>query len=65
MAELSGLRVLVVEDEALIAMALEDILLDLGCTVIGPASTVETALDLLLREQRPVARPPCHTRLPM
>lgn len=46
MAELTGLRVLVVEDEALIAMALEDILLDLGCAVIGPASTVEAALDL-------------------
>ncbi len=46
MADLKGLRVLVVEDEALIAMALEDILLDLGCTVVGPASTVEGALDL-------------------
>lgn len=46
MAEMSGFRVLVVEDEALIAMALEDILLDLGCTVVGPASTVEAALQL-------------------
>lgn len=46
MADMSGCRVLVVEDEALIAMALEDILLDLGCEVIGPASTVESALKL-------------------
>lgn len=46
MADLKGLRVLVVEDEALIAMALEDILLDLGCSVVGPASTVESALEL-------------------
>lgn len=41
-----GLRVLVVEDEALIAMALEDILFDLGCQVVGPAATVEKALGL-------------------
>lgn len=46
-ASVAGLRVLVVEDEALIAMALEDILSDLGCAVVGPASTVDKALALV------------------
>ncbi len=40
-------RVLVVEDEALVAMLVEDALLDAGFEVIGPAATVEEALRLL------------------
>lgn len=40
MIELSGKRVLLVEDEAILAMALEDILGHLGCVVVGPALTV-------------------------
>ena len=32
---LSGLRVLIVEDEFLIAMLLEDLLVELGCVVSG------------------------------
>ena len=40
---LSGRRVLVVEDESLVAMLLETILEDMGCTPIGPASTVDEA----------------------
>lgn len=47
---IEGSRILVVEDEALIAMALEDMLLDLGCEVIGPASTVAAALDYAASE---------------
>jgi DNA-binding response OmpR family regulator len=43
-------RVLVVEDEALVAMLVEDALLDAGFGVIGPAATVEEALALLGRE---------------
>lgn len=43
----AGLRVLVVEDEALVAMLLEDMLADLGCTVVGPASRIPAALDLV------------------
>ena len=43
------LRILAVEDEALIAMELEAMLEDLGHEVIGPASTVEDALALLQR----------------
>lgn len=45
--QLKGLRVLVVEDEALVALQLEDMLADLGCAIIGPASRVCQALNLL------------------
>jgi CheY-like chemotaxis protein len=44
---LTGRHVLVVEDEALIAMLVEDALLDAGAEVLGPAATVEEALALL------------------
>jgi len=40
-------RVLVVDDEALIAMMMEDLLLDLGCAVVGPVGTVAAALELI------------------
>ena len=46
----AGRKVLVVEDEALVAMLVEDALLDAGFAVIGPAATVEEALALLERE---------------
>jgi len=49
MAKLTGRRILVVEDEALVAMLVEDALLDAGATVIGPAATVAEALALLER----------------
>ena len=41
---LAGLRVLVVEDSFLAAASISRILLDLGCGVVGPVSTVERAL---------------------
>jgi DNA-binding response OmpR family regulator len=41
---LSGLRILVVEDELLVAMMIEDMLQTLGCDVVGPAATLEDAL---------------------
>jgi len=44
---LQGLRILVVEDEALIVMEMEDMLTELGCQVVGPVSTVEKALALI------------------
>ncbi len=44
---LAGRRVLVVEDEALVAMLIEDILLDAGAEVAGPAATEAEALTLL------------------
>ena len=44
---LSGRRVLVVEDEMMVLMTIEDMLSDLGCTMICVASTVAAALKLL------------------
>ncbi len=41
------LRVFVVEDEALVALNLEDMLTDLGCSVVGPAMRIGKALDFL------------------
>ena len=46
-ASMDGLRVLIVEDETLVALLLEDMLADIGCTVIGSASTVNGALETL------------------
>jgi len=46
-AALTGLRVLVVEDEFLVALDLSSILDDLGCVVLGLAATVPEALRLL------------------
>lgn len=45
-AHLTGLRVLVVEDEMMVAMLIEDMLSDLGCTVVGPASRLEDAMEI-------------------
>jgi CheY-like chemotaxis protein len=47
---LSGLRLLLVEDEAMVAMMLEDMLGDFGCAVVGPAASVAAALELAGRE---------------
>lgn len=46
-ANLSELTVLIVEDEPLIAMSLEDALLDQGVTCLGPAGSVSTALQMI------------------
>ncbi|MET0314990.1 MAG: response regulator [Hansschlegelia sp.] len=48
---LTGLRILLVEDEAMIAMLFEDVLLDSGAIVVGPASGVKTALDAIASEE--------------
>jgi len=42
--DLSGLRILLVEDEYLPAMAIETLLIDVGCEPLGPAATVQEAL---------------------
>ena len=47
---LKGRRILVVEDELMIAMLVEDMLADLGCTVVGPAHTLDAALKLVESE---------------
>jgi CheY-like chemotaxis protein len=43
--ELQGTRVLLVEDEGLVAMSVEDMLADLGCTVAAQAGSVPEALE--------------------
>ena len=43
---LKGRRVFVVEDEMMIAMLVEDMLADLGCSVVGPAHGLEAALEI-------------------
>lgn len=44
---IQGLRVLIVEDEALVSMLLEDMLADHGCEVAATASRIAQALDLV------------------
>ncbi len=51
---LGGLRVLVAEDQAVIALDLEATLLDLGCVVLPPAPSAAAALAVL-RAGRPDA----------
>lgn len=43
--DLSGRRVLVVEDESRIAMLIRDTLEDIGCEVVGTATRFEDALE--------------------
>ena len=49
----AGCRVLVLEDELLIAMFLDDLLVDAGYAVVGPAATVAEALAILATEPPP------------
>jgi CheY-like chemotaxis protein len=44
---LKGLQVLIVEDEGPVALLIEDMLEDLGCTVVGSAASVAEALRLV------------------
>lgn len=41
--ELAGTRVLLIEDETLVAMLLEDALAELGCKVVGPVAHIDAA----------------------
>lgn len=43
----AGLSVLVIEDEVLIAMLLEDMLEEAGCTLVGPFASVSQAMAAL------------------
>ncbi|MFO1131973.1 MAG: response regulator [Hyphomicrobiales bacterium] len=47
---LKGKRILVVEDEALIAVMVEDMLTEMGSVVVGPAATIAQALALAQSE---------------
>jgi two-component SAPR family response regulator len=53
--QVTGLRVLIVEDENLVALLLEDMLADLGHTVIGPVARVKKALDMIQSEEIDIA----------
>jgi DNA-binding response OmpR family regulator len=44
-AALAGRRVLVVEDEFLIAMMIEDVLIDQDCIVVGPFASLSDAVQ--------------------
>jgi DNA-binding NtrC family response regulator len=50
MGDLRPRRVLVVEDEILIAMLIEDMLTDLGFEVVGPAMRLQRALEMAQQE---------------
>ena len=43
---LAGRRVLVVEDSPVVAEAADDMLRDMGCLVVGPATTMAPALEM-------------------
>jgi CheY-like chemotaxis protein len=55
MGSLTGRRILVVEDETLVAMLVEDTLIDAGAVVLGPVATVAEALALLNAERPAMA----------
>jgi CheY-like chemotaxis protein len=42
---LEGVRILLVEDESLVAMLVEDMLADLGCEVTASADNIDVAID--------------------
>jgi CheY-like chemotaxis protein len=50
-ARLAGARVLVAEDEFVIALEIEAALREFGCLVLGPTASVADTLDLLTRER--------------
>jgi diguanylate cyclase (GGDEF)-like protein len=45
-----GLKVLVLEDDAMVSMLLEDMLEDMGCRVIGPLDAAAATMALIERE---------------
>jgi DNA-binding response OmpR family regulator len=52
---MTGARVLVVEDETLLAETLTDLLLDVGCEPVGPAADVAAALHLIEQSRIDIA----------
>lgn len=50
MSNHAGRRVLIVEDEAMIALLIEDVVEELGYEIVGPANKLETALRLAEEE---------------
>jgi DNA-binding NarL/FixJ family response regulator len=52
---LSDMRVLVAEDESLVALDVECMLQDLGCEVVGPVASVEEASERVALERLDMA----------
>ncbi len=52
---LVGKRVLVVEDEMMVALLIEDLLMELGCSPVGPFGSVTMALQAALTEELDLA----------
>ena len=51
----SGLRVLVVEDEIIVALLLEDMLSDFGHQIVGPVAHLNKAVEMAQQEALDVA----------
>ena len=49
--DLTGMRVLLIEDETLVAMLLEESLAELGCEVVGPVARLDAARLAIERER--------------
>jgi CheY-like chemotaxis protein len=47
----AGLRVLLVEDESMVALLLEDMLAELGHEVVGPVARLDKALEMAQRQK--------------
>jgi DNA-binding response OmpR family regulator len=45
-SDVKGCRFLVVEDETLIAVLIEDALVEMGCEIVGPAGRLDRAMQL-------------------
>ena len=52
LSSLSGRRILVVEDELMIAMLIDDVLKEAGCEVVGPMPRLTPALQAASTEAR-------------
>lgn len=50
-SNLSGRRILVVEDELMIAMLIDDVLKEAGCQVVGPMPRLAAALNAASNER--------------
>lgn len=50
MSALAGKRILLAEDEFIVALMAQDLLTELGATVVGPAATLSAALSLARTE---------------
>lgn len=48
--DLKGVRVLVVEDQMIVAMQIEDMLQAAGCQVVGPVGTLQAAIAMAREE---------------